>query len=133
VNVKKSKLQRKYVRAMDQLADVPRPARRFKYPPTLNAAPTTRTCTQLVDVKWKRARFRLKAAKPEWRICSTPLVLVPFKRRLECPACRLRGKLKRADARLVRSARTQGVFARARASEPWSVAKAARGRFGWAK
>jgi hypothetical protein len=34
VNVKKSKLQRKYVRAMDQLADVPRPARRFKYPPT---------------------------------------------------------------------------------------------------
>jgi hypothetical protein len=34
VNVKKSKLQRKYVRAMDQLADVSRPARRFKYPPT---------------------------------------------------------------------------------------------------
>jgi hypothetical protein len=34
VNVKKSKLQRKYVRAMDQMADVPRPARRFKYPPT---------------------------------------------------------------------------------------------------
>lgn len=34
MNVKKSKLQRKYVRAMDQLADVPRPARRFKYPPT---------------------------------------------------------------------------------------------------
>jgi hypothetical protein len=43
VNVKRSKLQRKYVRAMDQLADVPRPARRFKYPPTFGNRRTRAT------------------------------------------------------------------------------------------
>lgn len=35
MNVKKSKLQRKYVNEMRRWSDVPWPARRFKYPPTL--------------------------------------------------------------------------------------------------
>jgi hypothetical protein len=34
VNVKRSKLQRKYVNAMRSMSEVPWPARRFKYPPT---------------------------------------------------------------------------------------------------
>jgi hypothetical protein len=115
VNVKKSKLQRKYVRAMDQLADVPRPARRFKYPPTFAAVPTGHYCEAPVTIEWERRGKLLgylRAPKPKHGICGTLLLLIPYTRRIVCPMCAYRAKVGRRLDRIENPPVTAEVFAR---------------------
>jgi hypothetical protein len=115
VNVKRSKLQRKYVNAMRGMAEVPWPARRFKYPPTLAAVPTGHYCEAPVTLEWER-RGRLlgylRAPKPKHGICGTMLLLVPFKRHVVCPMCAHRAKVGRRLDRIESPPATAEVFAR---------------------
>lgn len=127
MNTKHSRRQRKYVNAMRQMGDVPWPPRRFKYPPTLAAVPTGGRCQKLVAVEWKR-RGRLlgyvRAPQPDPKPCGAPLVLIPYGRRLECPACKFRAKRGRMLDRIEKPPATAEVYARWHARR----AKAAVGR-----
>jgi hypothetical protein len=90
---------------MRAMSDVPWPARRFKYPPTLAAVPTGASCQRLVLVDWQRRGrllgwIRKPLAKPI--ICGGPLLLVPFARKVECVVCRQRAKRERMEARILK-------------------------------
>lgn len=97
--MKKSKLQRKFVNAMRGMADVPWPARRFKYPPTSGPLLLDRRCMNIVGVSRRRrsgwrglvdlVRLRRPVHVPV--ACGAPLMLVPFNGRrrghLDCVRC----------------------------------------------
>lgn len=109
--MKKSKLQRKFINQMRAMADVPWPARRFKYPPTMGGQLTGSRCPNLVDVRHRRRRgwrglidlllFRRPVAQPV--ICGGPLVLHPHSANrgahVECLYC---GPLRRRRRRHAR-------------------------------
>jgi ribosomal protein L36 len=104
--MKKSKLQRKYINSMRSMADVPWPARRFKYPPMARRA--TRlvevgTCERKVDeAKVKTSRF--KRAKTEDVLCGGRLLAKlakrSGKRRVYCENCRARARQRKFELRI---------------------------------
>ena len=104
--MKHSKLQRKYLNSMRGLADVPWPARRYKYPPTAARLATRQvevgTCDRPVDeVKTRVKRFRRKqtVAVP----CGGRLIAKLGKlgtRRVYCENCRARKRQRRLEQRI---------------------------------
>lgn len=102
---KRSRVQRKFLNQMRGMGDVPWPARRFRYPPTMSAIETGQRCPQLVAVDWRRKPGLLGwVRKPLVHpvVCGGPLVLVPFGRRVRCSACARRAKLGRREARVLK-------------------------------
>jgi hypothetical protein len=87
--MKASKLRRKeFNRAMAALP-FPRAPRQFAIAPTFAGTTTDITCPRLVKVQWKRRRLFGWVRKPLGKpvACGTPLELVPYRRKLRCPAC----------------------------------------------
>jgi hypothetical protein len=96
--VKKSKLQRKYINSMRSMADVPWPARRYKYPPTAaraSRAVVVGVCERKVDETKTRGRFKLRT-KTQDVLCGGRLIAKlakrSGKRRVACESCRARSR-----------------------------------------
>jgi hypothetical protein len=102
MNSKTSRLRRKYLNAMRGMADVPWPARRFKYPATTgNPIPTNRRCAKILALEPRRRRgwrwlvdlIRRRRPITRAHVCGAPLFLVPHsalrRGHLACPrGCR---------------------------------------------
>ena len=104
--MKKSKRQRKFLNQMRGMGDVPWPARRFKYPPTLSVVGAAQheqigTCNRAVgETKVRRGKLRRKQTV-EIR-CGGKVFLkrgTLGKRRVYCADCRDR---KQANKRALR-------------------------------
>lgn len=128
MNRKKSKVWRKDLNQLRALADVPWPARRFRYPATVGRPLLTdRRCSSVIDKKQRRRRgwrgvvdfVRRRKPVTDIAICNQPLQLVPATAarngHLICPRCTpIRrafrkaahsGELRRAIALVERSGR----------------------------
>jgi len=108
VNTKTSRLQRKYLNSMRSMADVPWPARRYKYPPTAARLASrlvpVGTCERTVgetQVKLGRLRRKHLAAVP----CGGRLIAKLGslgRRRVYCESCRAREKQRKYEFRMRR-------------------------------
>lgn len=105
---KKSKLQRKYVNAMDQMADVPKSPRKFKYPPTfrnvIGASRETHIghCKREIGESTVR-RGRLRRKTTEKVVCGGRVFLRRGrngKRRVYCESCKQRKQVRRMVRKL---------------------------------
>lgn len=119
VSMKASRRYRKAINEMRALADVPWPARRFKYPPTMAPAVVGR-CARPVEVRWERrgrilGYVRKPLAAPV--SCGGDLELVPFKGYVECASCKWRAKRHRQELRVSNPPMTAALaFRNARSS-----------------
>jgi len=111
--MKKSKLQRKFLNQMRSMADVPWPARKYRYPPTfanaVGSGPSTLigTCKRPVGaVKMRRGRLGRLRPKQDVEVrCGGSVYLRRGglgKRRVVCVDCRDRRRAKAKQARVER-------------------------------
>lgn len=122
---KKSKRWRKELNQLRGMADVPWPARRFKYPPTTGKPLLTdrRCMNPLGEARRRRKGWRgvldailFRRPVRQLVLCGAPLELVPFdgrrRGRLVCPRCSPIGKVMRGFAKRQRRAIARGVRGR---------------------
>jgi hypothetical protein len=126
--VKKSKVFRKAVNQMRALAEVPTPARRFKYPPTfaaVGATPSTQigTCKRPVgSVKVRRGKLGRLRRKQDVEVrCGGRVYLRRGslgKRRVVCVDCQARKRARLKQLRLERQIHSRfGIDVRAAAEQ----------------
>lgn len=105
--MKKSKQQRKFINQMRGMGDIPWPARKFKYPPTLTvvgAAKETHigSCKRVMgETKISRGKFRRKQAAEV--LCGGRVFLKRGslgKRRVYCETCRARKRQRKLELRM---------------------------------
>jgi hypothetical protein len=126
--LKRSKLQRKFLNQMRSMADVPWPARKYKYPPTfanaIGAAPSTHigTCKRPVgSIKMRRGRFGKLRPKQDVEVrCGGRVYLRRGslgKRRVVCVDCLERKRAKARQLRVERQLQSRFGIGREHAAE----------------
>lgn len=126
--MKTSKRQRKFLNQMRGMGDIPWPARKFKYPPTLanvvgaNAKTEIGTCKRAIDtVQVKRGRFIKRKQDVEVR-CGGKVYLRRGslgKRKVVCEDCQARKKARLKQLRIERQMQSRfGIAPSARVEEP---------------
>lgn len=116
--MKTSRCQRKSLNEMRGMADVSWPARAYRIAPTLEPVAVGQ-CERPVLVTWVKRRpfgwIRKPLAKPVK--CGGELVLVPFRRRIECVDCKRRAKHERLRLQIEKPPMTAALaFMSARSS-----------------